>query len=144
MASERAIPGYGGGMSSAKAALESDTRVLSFEAGRKYGLRLWMFAQSVGQLRNAYKNADGMLGSCAVRIFMNPTGADGLAERLSDEIGFVDALDGSRKKLVEASELAGPNYREQQIVLGLATRPAKVSKDYAWRNEGLKARMGSV
>ncbi len=112
--------------------------------GRKYGLRLWMFAQSVGQLRNAYKNADGMLGSCAVRIFMNPTGADGLAERLSDEIGFVDALDGSRKKLVEASELAGPNYREQQIVLGLATRPAKVSKDYAWRNEGLKARMGSV
>lgn len=112
--------------------------------GRKYGLRLWMFAQSVGQLRNAYKNADGMLGSCAVRIFMNPTGADGLAERLSDEIGFVDALDGSRKKLVEASELAGPNYREQQIVLGLATRPAKVGKDYAWRNDGLKARMGSV
>jgi len=40
MASERVIPGYGGGMSSAKAALESDTRVLSFEAGRKYGLRV--------------------------------------------------------------------------------------------------------
>jgi enoyl-[acyl-carrier protein] reductase I len=40
MASERAIPGYGGGMSSAKAALESDTRVLAFEAGRKYGLRI--------------------------------------------------------------------------------------------------------
>ncbi len=40
MASERAIPGYGGGMSSAKAALESDTRVLAFEAGRKYGLRV--------------------------------------------------------------------------------------------------------
>uniref|UniRef100_A0A0A9G352 Gpm519 n=1 Tax=Arundo donax TaxID=35708 RepID=A0A0A9G352_ARUDO len=29
IASERAIPGYGGGMSSAKAALESDTRVWS-------------------------------------------------------------------------------------------------------------------
>jgi enoyl-[acyl-carrier protein] reductase I len=40
MASERAIPGYGGGMSSAKAALESDTRVLAFEAGRKYGVRV--------------------------------------------------------------------------------------------------------
>jgi len=40
MASERAIPGYGGGMSSAKAALESDTRVLAFEAGRKYGIRI--------------------------------------------------------------------------------------------------------
>ena len=40
MASERMVPGYGGGMSSAKAALESDTRVLSFEAGRKYGVRV--------------------------------------------------------------------------------------------------------
>jgi enoyl-[acyl-carrier protein] reductase I len=40
MASERAIPGYGGGMSSAKAALESDTRVLAFEAGRKFGVRV--------------------------------------------------------------------------------------------------------
>jgi enoyl-[acyl-carrier protein] reductase I len=40
MASERVIPGYGGGMSSAKAALESDTKVLAFEAGRKYGLRV--------------------------------------------------------------------------------------------------------
>ena len=40
MAAERAIPGYGGGMSSAKAALESDTRVLAFEAGRKWGHRV--------------------------------------------------------------------------------------------------------
>jgi enoyl-[acyl-carrier protein] reductase I len=40
MASERVIPGYGGGMSSAKAALESDTRTLAFEVGRKHGLRV--------------------------------------------------------------------------------------------------------
>jgi enoyl-[acyl-carrier protein] reductase I len=40
MASERVIPGYGGGMSSAKAALESDTRVLAFEAGRRHGVRI--------------------------------------------------------------------------------------------------------
>jgi len=40
MASERVIPGYGGGMSSAKAALESDTRTLAFEAGRRYGVRV--------------------------------------------------------------------------------------------------------
>ena len=40
MASERVIPGYGGGMSSAKAALESDTRVLAYEAGRQWGLRV--------------------------------------------------------------------------------------------------------
>lgn len=40
MASERVIPGYGGGMSSAKAALESDTRVLAYEAGRRWGVRV--------------------------------------------------------------------------------------------------------
>lgn len=40
LASERAVPGYGGGMSSAKAALESDTRTLAFEAGRKWGVRI--------------------------------------------------------------------------------------------------------
>ena len=40
IASQRAIPGYGGGMSSAKAALESDIRTLAFELGRKYGIRV--------------------------------------------------------------------------------------------------------
>jgi enoyl-[acyl-carrier protein] reductase I len=40
IASERAVPGYGGGMSSAKAALESDTRMLAWEAGRKWGTRV--------------------------------------------------------------------------------------------------------
>jgi enoyl-[acyl-carrier protein] reductase I len=40
IASQRVIPGYGGGMSSAKAAMEADTRYLAFQAGRKYGLRV--------------------------------------------------------------------------------------------------------
>jgi len=40
LAAERVIPGYGGGMSTAKAALESDTKVLAFEAGRKWGVRV--------------------------------------------------------------------------------------------------------
>jgi enoyl-[acyl-carrier protein] reductase I len=40
LAAERVVPGYGGGMSSAKAALEGDTRTLAFEAGRKFGMRV--------------------------------------------------------------------------------------------------------
>ena len=40
IASQRVIPGYGGGMSSAKAAMEADTRYLAFQAGRKYGVRV--------------------------------------------------------------------------------------------------------
>jgi len=40
LAAERVVPGYGGGMPSAKAALENDVRVLAYEAGREYGLRV--------------------------------------------------------------------------------------------------------
>jgi enoyl-[acyl-carrier protein] reductase I len=40
LAGQRVVPGYGGGMSSAKAALENDTRSLAYEAGRKFGARV--------------------------------------------------------------------------------------------------------
>ncbi len=59
LASERVIPGYGGGMSSAKAALESDTRVLAFEAGRKYGLRVNSI--SAGPLASRAASAIGII-----------------------------------------------------------------------------------
>jgi enoyl-[acyl-carrier protein] reductase I len=40
MAAERVVPGYGGGMATAKAALENDARVLAYEAGRAWGHRV--------------------------------------------------------------------------------------------------------
>lgn len=60
LAAERVIPGYGGGMSSAKAALESDTRVLAFEAGRKYGHRVNCI--SAGPLASRAASAIGFIG----------------------------------------------------------------------------------
>ena len=112
--------------------------------GRKYGLRLWMFAQSVGQLQTAYDNADGMLGSCAVRIFMNPTGADGLAEKISEELGYVESLnDNSRRRLVEAADLAGPTYRDRQIVIASGAKPVILSKDFAYQSTELVSRMNA-
>ncbi|EOY09480.1 hypothetical protein QUC31_010488 [Theobroma cacao] len=59
IASERIIPGYGGGMSSAKAALESDTRVLAFEAGRKHKVRVNTI--SAGPLRSRAAKAIGFI-----------------------------------------------------------------------------------
>ena len=59
MASERVIPGYGGGMSSAKAALESDTRVLAYEAGRRYGVRVNTI--SAGPLASRAASAIGII-----------------------------------------------------------------------------------
>jgi enoyl-[acyl-carrier protein] reductase I len=59
MASEKVIPGYGGGMSSAKAALESDTRVLAFEAGRRHGHRINTI--SAGPLASRAAKAIGVI-----------------------------------------------------------------------------------
>jgi enoyl-[acyl-carrier protein] reductase I len=59
MASERVVPGYGGGMSSAKAALESDTRTLAFEAGRKFGMRVNTI--SAGPLASRAASAIGII-----------------------------------------------------------------------------------
>lgn len=57
----KAIPGYGGGMSSAKAALESDTKTLAYEAGKKWGIRVNCI--SAGPLRSRAARAVGMIDS---------------------------------------------------------------------------------
>ena len=59
LAGERVVPGYGGGMSSAKAALESDTRTLAFEAGRKHGMRVNTI--SAGPLASRAASAIGFI-----------------------------------------------------------------------------------
>ncbi|OEH74864.1 enoyl-acyl carrier reductase [Cyclospora cayetanensis] len=60
IASERVIPGYGGGMSSAKAALESDCRTLAYEAGRAGGVRVNCI--SAGPLKSRAASAIGKSG----------------------------------------------------------------------------------
>lgn len=60
LASNRVIPGYGGGMSTAKAALESDARVLAYEAGRRWGHRVNVI--SPGAYRSRAAEAIGPIG----------------------------------------------------------------------------------
>ncbi len=67
MAGERVIPGYGGGMSSAKAALESDTRTLAYEAGRRHGLRVNTISAGpfASRAASAIGIIDAMVAYCA-------------------------------------------------------------------------------
>jgi enoyl-[acyl-carrier protein] reductase I len=69
MASERVIPGYGGGMSTAKAALESDTRVLAYEAGRAHGLRVNCI--SAGPLASRAASAIGIIEKMVAYVAQN-------------------------------------------------------------------------
>jgi enoyl-[acyl-carrier protein] reductase I len=87
MASERVIPGYGGGMSSAKAALESDTRTLAFEAGRKYNVRVNTI--SAGPLASRAASAIGIIEKMIGYVSKNAPLTDTLT---ADEVGGTAAF----------------------------------------------------
>lgn len=78
----------------------------ALDVGRGYGVRLWMFAQNVGQLETAYPNARGMIGNCLAQCYMNPDAerSKWLESQLSLRRGL---LDGTEKPLAEASEMTG-------------------------------------
>ena len=87
LASERVVPGYGGGMSSAKAALESDTRTLAFEAGRKFGVRVNTI--SAGPLASRAASAIGIIEKMVEYVSLNAP----LTEKLDAmEVGRVAAF----------------------------------------------------
>ncbi len=87
MASERVIAGYGGGMSSAKAALESDTRLLAFEAGRKWGVRV--NTVSAGPFASRAASAIGIIEKMVDYVGKNAP----LTEHLTaDEVGAATAF----------------------------------------------------
>ena len=87
MASEKVIPGYGGGMSSAKAALESDTRTLAFEAGRKFGVRVNTI--SAGPLASRAASAIGIIGKMIEYVSQNAPLQDHL---MAEEVGATAAF----------------------------------------------------
>lgn len=90
IASERAIPGYGGGMSSAKAALESDTKTLAWEAGRKWGLRINTI--SAGPLRSRAARAIGFIDSMISYSKANaPLPRDLNAEEIGNTAAFLSS-----------------------------------------------------
>jgi len=91
MAGERVVPGYGGGMSSAKAALESDTRTLAYEAGRKYAIRVNTI--SAGPLASRAASAIGKIERMVDYYAANSPIPEPLAAR---EVGTVGAFLGSQ------------------------------------------------
>lgn len=88
IASQRVIPGYGGGMSSAKAALESDTRTLAWEVGRKWGIRINTI--SAGALGSRAARAIGFIGKMIQYASQNaPLSKDLRAEEIGKAACFL-------------------------------------------------------
>jgi len=93
IASEKVIPGYGGGMSSAKSQLESDTRVLAYEAGIKYGMRINTI--SAGPLKSRAASAINKSGPKAfieVAIDYCKANAPLAKDLTSDDVGNTAAF----------------------------------------------------
>lgn len=94
MASEKVIPGYGGGMSSAKAALESDTRTLAYEAGREYGVRINTI--SAGPWASRAARAIGEIGRMVDYVSENaPVTEPLVAEEVGNTAAFLCSPMGS-------------------------------------------------
>ncbi len=89
IASHRVIPGYGGGMNSAKAALESDTKMLAFEGGRKWGLRVNCI--SAGPLGSRAAKAVGFIDKMIDYSKVNAplAGKDLVASEVGDAAAFL-------------------------------------------------------
>ncbi|MDJ0723234.1 MAG: enoyl-[acyl-carrier-protein] reductase [Desulfobacterales bacterium] len=77
LAGQRVIPGYGGGMSSAKAALESDVRVLAHEAGRRHQVRINCI--SAGPLASRAASAIGSIDRMVAYVSRNAPLGDALS-----------------------------------------------------------------
>jgi type IV secretion system protein VirD4 len=111
--------------------MESIQRLL--DVGRGAGLRLWLFAQYLGQLREAYdRRADGLIQACRVRSFMQPDNE--AVELLRPQLGRVEHLfSGREKPLAEDYELMGHAYADKIIITARGHAPVLLGKRYAWQ-----------
>lgn len=110
------------------------------DLGRGYSIRMWLFAQNYGQLRERYPNADGILKNCAARCYMNldPDDAMKISKLLGEREGL---LDGRRKPLAEHWEIAGPEFEDKVLVFLRSGLPAKLTKVMAYKDPVCAARL---
>jgi len=102
-----------------------------------------MFSQSLGQLRNAYPDADGLIEMCYAQCFMNPEFTT--AKRLSERLGSNESLIKAKTaKVAEPHELTGTEYADKIIALIRGEKPLKLNKSFAYQDQTLNERMGKA
>ena len=127
IASELVVPGYGGGMSSAKAQLESDTKVLAYEAGLhrwtardERGLDLLEQHEHLRDARRALDNVrllaeqDDERGYEQLRVALRQQPINGVRKAASKVLK--ELTDGSDYKARRSAQYAPTDF--QRLVLG--------------------------
>ncbi|WP_414462456.1 type IV secretory system conjugative DNA transfer family protein [Hyphomicrobium sp. DY-1] len=106
------------------------------DVGRSAGLRLWMFAQSLGQLSEAFgrDRYEGVVDACRVRCFLQPDNQ--AAKMIEPNLGRAkDLLSGVEKPLADAAELMGRPFKDKIIVTSRGETPMSLDKKYAWQTD---------
>ena len=107
-----------------------DSIMRMMDTGRGAGLRLWFFAQYLGQVRQAYdKQADGLINACRVRSFFSPDAE--AAEFIKPYLGTTTKFSGEKTPLAEPHELVGHEFAER--ILALTGGPLRLAKRFAWQ-----------
>lgn len=109
------------------------------DVGRGAGLRLWMFAQSLGQMHKAFgsERYKGIVEGCVVRCFMNPD--QEAAAMLTPVLGESTRLFAKKSSpLASVSELMGPAYGEKIVTISRANHPASLDRVYAYQTMAAK------
>jgi type IV secretion system protein VirD4 len=113
----------------------------AIEVGRSYGLRLWMFAQSMGQIIKTYPDGKGLMEMCYAQCFMNPEFET--AKYLSERLGMIESkLRNRREKVSEPQELMGKEFSNKILLFTRGEKPAKLFKVMAHQIDFLIERMG--
>ena len=111
------------------------------DVGRGAGLRLWMFAQYLGQIRDIYgKRADGLINACQVRSFLQPD--NDAAEFIAPALGKIRSLfRGDDRPLAAPHDLMGRAYANRIVTLARGEHPTVLGKLLAHQHYGRLMRL---
>lgn len=103
--------------------------------GRDYGVRLWMLAQDMGQIKQHWPNPEGILAACDTKAFMNvndPNTARYVASLIPEQRS---PLTGQSKPMLKAQELMLPKWEDKVLVLRDNNMPTILTKRMAYDME---------
>lgn len=111
------------------------------ETGRGFGLRVWLIFQDYDQAKAATNKPNLLLRTPKVRLFMNPSFET--ARDMSGELGKINQIiTGQDKPLAEPARLMGEAFANDIVVLSSGSRPVRLQKYFAWREESYEAFSG--
>lgn len=107
------------------------------DVGRGAAVRLWMFMQYMGQIRDIYKaKGAALIDACRVRSYISPDPeAYKAIQPLLGETHNI--FSGEKKPLVHAHELAGRDYADDVVAVATGEHPGRFAKTYYFKDTAL-------